>query len=92
MENDKLSLLETVAASFNKTYSDEVYTLWLDILSDRSYEDLKAGIKELLKEARFMPTIAEIRAAAIQHYVLPTAKQSTMSREEMDDFLQRADE
>ncbi len=92
MENEeKLRLLALLADTFNKKYKEETFAMWLEVLDDVSFADLKSGIFYLLKSSKFMPTLADIREAAAEHYSPLPKINRTMTPEQMAEFLEKQD-
>lgn len=92
-DEQKILLLANVATMFGKVYTPQIYELWLDVIEEIPFRDLKAGIKELLKKVRFMPSIAEIRDAAFEHFAPQdsSAPIEQMTSEEMHRLLEESE-
>ncbi len=71
---EKLKLLVTLAASFGKTFTEEIYEMWLEALEDYEIDQLKKAIKDVVLHVKYMPSIAELTDAADRHHV-PSAKE-----------------
>jgi hypothetical protein len=58
-------IVDAMQQIFRLEYSSTVTDLYVEVLEDRSFEQVKAAIVGLLKTAKFMPTLAEICKARV---------------------------
>lgn len=65
---ETIKLLAILRAAYpNQTITEETVDVYCGMLADLDAEDATKGVKALLAESRFFPTIAEIRTAALRN-------------------------
>lgn len=62
VKSEVSKILAVLAAAYPKFEVDEFrLQLWYEMIKDISYEDAQGGIKNIICNSRFAPTIAEVR-------------------------------
>lgn len=60
-KEDFLKVITRLGMAYNKNFDNSTMALWYDYLKDCDYEILKATVKRVILNNKYMPSIAELK-------------------------------